>query len=237
MGAGDSQGNTVGDVHGDVTQIRDVHGDVHIGRPGTRRWPRVLGGVAVASIVLAAALIGWRVMDREKPSDPPAATDPAPHLSITTSVSGVCGYLVPEDGEQRACPDGSAVALTGQNSSSAEVVVTGIRVQLRSSRTAVLRAEPDRAVSCPNDPLPLRNFGVDLEETAPQVRPNARRLRPGGAAETTSFPYRVRRGEPEVFLIGLSSKNCDCRFALVVDWVANGEQKSTTTGDFRVVPR
>lgn len=41
MGAGDPGGNTVGDVHGGVTQFGDVHGDVHIGRGPARWWLRV----------------------------------------------------------------------------------------------------------------------------------------------------------------------------------------------------
>ncbi|WP_346128248.1 hypothetical protein [Lentzea roselyniae] len=62
-------------------------------------------------------------------------------------------------------------------------------------------------------------------------------MRPGEDAATSTSPYRVRRGDPEVFEIGLVTEGRDCRFALVVDRVANGEQKSTTAGDFRVVPR
>lgn len=237
MSAGDQDSNTVGDVHGDVAQIGDVHGDVHIGRTRVGRWPRVIGGVAGALVVVAAATIVWRALDRdESVRNPPVTADSEPRLAITTSVENPCGYLVLEDGGQRGYADGAVVALTGQNSSSAEVVITGVRVELRSSNPTQVRAEPDRAAACPGDPLPARNFEIDFADAA-QLRPKARRLRPGDAPETTTFPYRVRRGEPEVFRIGLSSKDRDCRFALVVDWIANGEQKSTTTGEFRVVPR
>ncbi|WP_146771929.1 hypothetical protein [Lentzea atacamensis] len=61
-------------------------------------------------------------------------------------------------------------------------------------------------------------------------------MRPGEDAATSTFPHRVSRGDPEVFEIGLVTEGCDCRSALVVDRVANGEEKSTTAGDFRVVP-
>jgi hypothetical protein len=234
MSAWDQDSNTVGDVHGDVAQIGDVHGDVHIGRTPARRWPRVIVGAVSALIVVAAATIVWRTLDRP---DPPVTADSEPRLAIATSVENPCGYLVLEDGGQRGYADGAAVTLTGQNSSSAEGVDTGGRVEHRTAHTTQVHAEPDRAAACPGDPLPTRNFEVDFTGAAPQVRPNARRLRPGDAPETTTFPYRIRRGEPETFRIGLSSKDRDCRFALVVDWIANGEQHSTTTPDFRVVPR
>jgi hypothetical protein len=47
MSAGDRDSNTVGDVHSGVTQIGDVHGDVHIGRIRAGQWPRVIGALLV----------------------------------------------------------------------------------------------------------------------------------------------------------------------------------------------
>ncbi|MBM7856907.1 hypothetical protein [Lentzea nigeriaca] len=82
-----------------------------------------------------------------------------------------------------------------------------------------------------------REFTIGFDTKTPRLRPQPRPLRPGKGAVTSTFPYRVSRGEPEVLEIGSSSENCDCRFALVVNWIANGGQKSTTAGEFRVVPR
>ncbi|RAS62343.1 hypothetical protein C8D87_108164 [Lentzea atacamensis] len=62
MGAGDPGGNTVGDVHGGITQIGDVHGDVHIARSPARRWRRVAGGAVGALVVVVAATIVWRLV-------------------------------------------------------------------------------------------------------------------------------------------------------------------------------
>lgn len=72
MGAGDPGGNTVGDVHGGVTQIGGVHGDVHIGRSPSRRWRRVAEGAVGALVVVVAATIVWRGLNHERTVSNPA---------------------------------------------------------------------------------------------------------------------------------------------------------------------
>ncbi|GAB2850585.1 hypothetical protein GCM10027200_58740 [Lentzea nigeriaca] len=72
MDAGDPGGNTVGDVHGDITQIRDPHGDV---RPA-RQWLRVAGVLAGALIVVVVASIVWRGQNRPEPGTGRARTSP-----------------------------------------------------------------------------------------------------------------------------------------------------------------
>ncbi|MFC3896696.1 hypothetical protein ACFOWZ_34905 [Lentzea rhizosphaerae] len=47
MSAENRDSNTVGDAHGGVAQIGDVHGDAHIGRARAGRWPRVIGALLV----------------------------------------------------------------------------------------------------------------------------------------------------------------------------------------------
>ncbi|MFJ5985012.1 hypothetical protein [Lentzea sp. NPDC092896] len=182
--------------------------------------------------MLAVFLIVLRERDREIVV--PNQAGDAPRLTIATALDAPCGYEV-VDGDGHAA--GTVVTVTGQNESTAEVVVTGIRAELRSSSAATVRAVPNRRAGCPGDPISPRDFVVDLDEPMPRLAAAPPRTRRGSDAAPTTFPYRVVRGEPEVFSIELSTGDCDCRVALVVEWVANGERRSTTAGDFRVVPR
>lgn len=228
--AGGGHNELSGHAGGPVVQAGTIVGGVRVQTAGKAAVVVALVGVVV---VLAAVL--WPREQPSTPQPPPAA------LTIRSTLGGDCYHEYVRGGEVQGYSPGVVLSMTAQNESEREVVITGVRVEVRD-RLPVPTSGEFVTVGCRPSRVAIRGLLVDLD--APDPRVVHLPVDPGPRAEgepepPPGFPYQVHRGDPEHFRVHFRAERCDCRFTLVVDWVVAGETRHTTvpTDDgLRIVP-
>jgi hypothetical protein len=176
------------------------------------------------------------------PSPQPAVPQSAPaNLALSVSMDTRCTYKLVGDSRPAGIPDGitpspgALLAVTAQNRSEQEAIIDNIRVAVR--RKAAPPATGELVSNgCWQSPLEPRQLSVDFDASPVQVRPAPSSGQSGYAAAPAKFPFKVSQGDPEMFAFGFQSRECDCTFDLVVDWVSDGVRRTSSVGPYRIVP-
>lgn len=237
---GDSSRNVVGrNIRGTVFQAGVIHGGVTFHGSGQRRF-RVL-----ATLLVVAVALGW-----------PAATSPRqqpPQLQAKEKLINWCARkLVDDERSRMGGPTGYTAGLVYeivvQNPSDAEIILTELRadVRRRQSRPSNGRLDPAPRTCRFWTDQPVRDLVVNLDVDHPRAVSGVREQADGrfslhlptAEPPRKSFPYKVLRGEPEVFHVGFESSQCDCEFTLVLGATVEGEAIETVLPTLhRIVPK
>ncbi|MFJ3783207.1 hypothetical protein [Streptomyces sp. NPDC090093] len=124
--------------------------------------------------------------------------------------------------------DGSIIAVTLQGTTREELVLTGARTVIVSRRPPLQGTH--LAAVCASD-VPVRAFEVDLDvDGAPLVpvpdpRPDAEQKK------VTRWPYAVKEGDAEHFVISSKTMKYDTEFRIVVHWSSGGSKGEVVLDD------
>jgi hypothetical protein len=208
-----------------------------------RNRPKVLATLAVLAVVLAA--IGARARGDDPPDEP-----------LTVSAEGIrscVGWYAPDpveeidaneihdglewiDGAGGAPASPSTVMFTVQGTTDADVVLTGIDIEIAERRQPPVGALLHDGCG---DSGAFRWLEVDLEATG---KPKIVSYISGGADESldlsddpldqarrepVQFPYHVAKSEAETFIIVAYAEECDCDWTASLRWQSQGDEGST----------
>ncbi|MEU0481797.1 hypothetical protein ABZ260_21745 [Streptosporangium sp. NPDC006013] len=205
----------------------------------------------MAGIVAAAgtaALTGYLTSAFDKTLSVVTGTDSKPPLTWTVEINRtpcegasreyvlpslpnrpVSGVGMPKPVEQNA-PDGgyTDAVITLQGSSGAAVVLHAFRIEM------VQRAEPTgvaitKVIQCGG--ITPRNFTVDLDKPAPRPIPLPGTDEDGNEKDPVRFPFSVSDSDAEIFHIFGATRDCDCRWRILVDWSSQGRKGTATIDD------
>ncbi|MFJ7129087.1 hypothetical protein [Streptomyces sp. NPDC098101] len=124
--------------------------------------------------------------------------------------------------------DGSVITVVLQGTTQEELVLTGARTVIVSRRPPL--KGPHLAAVCASD-VPVRAFEVDLDvDGAPLVpvpdpRPDAEQKR------VTRWPYAIKEGDAEHFVISPKTMKYDTEFRIVVHWSSGGSKGEVVLDD------
>lgn len=123
---------------------------------------------------------------------------------------------------------GSSISIVLQGSSDQELLLTGAQAEI------VARHRPARGAQvvnpCGSD-APMRLFTVDLDRDAPELKAVPDDRTESGAREFKSWPYAVKHGDAEFFVVRPQSTKYDTEFRLVVFWSSGGHKGRLTLDD------
>ncbi|MEU0137994.1 helix-turn-helix transcriptional regulator [Streptomyces sp. NPDC006296] len=142
---------------------------------------------------------------------PPAPQDAAPWAAAQGAVHG---------GE-------TLVELTVQGRSDIAVVLEALRVRV-SGRSAPAEGSAYAMDQGCGGAVTPRSFAVDLDKDRPLARAVAGNDS-GTPIPAVRMPYRVSATDPEVLQVTASTRACDCRWYLELDWSSQGR-----TGTVRI---
>jgi hypothetical protein len=199
-----------------------------------------LGAALVASLTgilsgafSAAASKIWSFVDPD---------DPVDAVTVSVDLAGNGSWTVPHPLKDLEYPAGDhrdadtwhewAVSNGGgeDGSTLVEVIVQGRTskaVVLTDLRVRVVKRRPPpkgtRVLLTAGAGLPTRYFNVNLDD-----RPPTWQYEHGedDTVKPVKFPYRVSGAQPEVFLLGAYTRDCDCQWSAELFWVADGKPDS-----------
>ncbi|GGX94841.1 hypothetical protein GCM10010515_71920 [Streptomyces fructofermentans] len=217
------------DIGGSVIQAGSIF---YIVRNGFRRVEVVVGAVFLTALVAAGGILLPTWLDDGKSSAGDGKSAPGrPRADSDTTVWGcresavVPGMEItprgmaplesfPRGGVKAS---GSSISIVLQGSSDEELLLTGARAQI------VSRHRPVRGLHvgnpCGSD-APRRVFTLDLDQSAAALKavPDAE----AGAAPFRGWPYAVKRGDAEYFLVKPQSTRYETEFRILLSWRSGG---------------
>ncbi|GGR22519.1 hypothetical protein GCM10010497_25800 [Streptomyces cinereoruber] len=226
-----------GKVYGDVTQIGTV-----VNPPPRKRWLLLVGLPVLAALAtVGGVLAAGRGDAGPLPADGEAVKTEA--VADTTTNNWECGdsavvpglrvgaeglpvvRAFPRDGVQA---DRSVITVTLQGTTQEELVLTGARTVIVSRRPPVEGTH--LAAVCASE-VPVRAFEVDLDiDGAPLVPvPDPRPKAP--KKTVTGWPYAIKEGDAEHFVISPKTMKYDTEFRIVVRWSSGGSKGEVVLDD------
>ncbi|MGI5500792.1 hypothetical protein [Lentzea sp. CA-135723] len=187
---------------------------------------------------------------REPQYEPARSRPPQLQVAKEKLVNGCGGKRVDQrtqEGGPIGYTPGLVYEIVVQNPSDTEIVLTGLRADVtrRKMSTAGDVDPPPGGCRFWTD-MPVRDLVLNLDVESPRAV-HAERAEADGTvsmqlpttgAPRKSFPYKVLKGESEVFHVGFETARCDCEFQLVVEATAGGESIDAVLSTVhRVVPR
>ncbi|MDT0385974.1 hypothetical protein [Streptomyces dubilierae] len=240
----DSTHNVIGDseVHGPVVQAGNNGSIIYFIRNGLRRAD-VVGTVLLTALMITAGLLVPGMLDDDRPAADDAKSTPGKPVADADVTAWGCGEsaVVPElkVGAQGMAPlpafprggiraSGSSISIVLQGSSDEELLLTGARAEI------ITRHRPARGGHivnpCGSD-APKRVFTVDLDRDAPELKAIPDQSIEAGAREFKSWPYAVKHGDAEYFVVRPQSAKYDTEFRLVLFWSSGGHKGRLTLDD------
>ncbi|MET7285551.1 hypothetical protein [Streptomyces sp. NPDC005573] len=237
------------EIHGPVAQagndVLQIGSLVVLVRDGLRRTEtvKVVCAVALAVLVIVGGLLATHAFDRGRSASGDAGSAPAGPLADADTTLWDCeqsavvpGMKMPARG-MAPLPSfppggirasGSGIAVVLQGASDEELLITGARAEI------VARHPPAHGVHvvnpCGSD-SPRRVFTVDLDQKAPELVAVPDTATKGTAGEFRPWPYAVKQGDAEYFLIRPRSVEYDTEFRLVLSWSSGGHKGRLTVTD------
>ncbi|MDQ0989086.1 hypothetical protein [Streptomyces sp. V3I7] len=226
----------------DVTQIGNI---VLLVRNGLRRAEAVWVVCAALFTVLAivGGLLVTHAFDDDRPATGDARSAPARPLADADTTAWDCresavvpGMKLPAQG-MAPLPSfprggirasGSSISIVLQGTSSEELLLTGARAEI------VARHRPAHGVHvlnpCGSDTR-RRIFTVDLDQKAPALKAIPDQSTEQTAHEFRSWPYAIKQGDAEYFVVLPQSSKFDTEFRLVLFWSSGGHKGRLTVPD------
>ncbi|WP_439656660.1 hypothetical protein ACSHWB_30195 [Lentzea sp. HUAS TT2] len=188
----------------------------------------------------------------QKPQPQPARPR-SPQLQVAKEkLVNACANRQADDQRTReggpvAYTPGLVYEIVVQNPSDTEIVLTGLRADVsrrQMSSAGELAPAPGGCRFWTDMPVRELVFNLDTERpravSAERVETdgNVSMQLPTTGVPRKSFPYKVLKGESEVFHVGFETSRCDCEFTLVVEAAAGGESiEASLSTVHRVVPK
>ncbi|KOX17671.1 MULTISPECIES: hypothetical protein [unclassified Streptomyces] len=219
-----------GRVYGDVTQIGSV-----VNPPPRKRWLFLVGLPVLAVLATVGGVLAARQDDDGKVKTEAVAESTTNNWECGDSAVvpgldvGAGGLPVvrafPRGGVQA---DGSVIVAILQGTTREEIILTGARTVVVSRRPPVEGAH--LAAVCASD-VPVRAFEVDLDvDDSPLVPiPDPRPKAPKKAV--TGWPYAIKEGDAEHFVISPKTMKYDTEFRIVVHWSSGGSEGKVVLDD------
>lgn len=216
-----------------VVQAGSVGGDVTVGV--SWRWLVLVVGACLVAVVVVVWRAGPAItaghalpagtVSVAVVADPPQVDHTAllkpncalQHVEGDARDTDVVGEWAKSETATLAPAGEIELQITVQNPSDSELLLMGIDiVDLTRSRPPTSGFFMPSGFECGSD-VPPRLMSVDLGSSPPRVSPYT-----DGSSPVTSFPYQVRRGDPEVFVLNFGEVQDLVEFAVALDVVVGG---------------
>ncbi|WP_158713435.1 hypothetical protein [Streptomyces sp. NRRL F-525] len=123
-------------------------------------------------------------------------------------------------------PEYVEVPITLQAKTSQAIVVTGMTLNVTSSKAVPSHGSVVKATGCGGG-MEERIFDATPPSTPSSVQPQI----VSGKADGVGFPYKVTSGDPEQLSVRLNPVDRDILFTITITWISDGEIKRTTIDD------
>lgn len=222
-------------VGGSVVQAGSI---VYFIRNGLRRVEVVIGAAVLTALAVLGALLlpAWfsggsssAQVPQSGPGHPVADTDTSawgcresavvPGMKITSHGMRPLEKF-PRGGVRSS---GSTISIVLQGSSDEELILTGARTEV------VARHRPAQGLHvvnpCGSD-APQRLFTVDLDQSSAPLKAVPDERPDSGGSPFRGWPYAIKRGDAEYFVVRAQSSGYDTEFRIAVSW-RSGDRRGT----------
>lgn len=225
------------DIGGSVIQAGSIF---YFVRNGLRRAEVIIGGTTLAALVVVSALLlhpwsdggGSSAEDAvPAPGYPAADTDTTawdchdsavvPGMNITSHGMAPLETF-PHDGVRAS---GSSIRIVLQGSNDEELLLTDARAQI------VSRHQPVRGLHvvnpCGSDAKRVFTLNLDRDAAPMKAVPD----REPGASAFKGWPYAIKRGDAQYFVVQPQSNRYDTEFRILLSWRSGAHHDTLTLDD------